>query len=95
MNKRIQTQYIVVLEMLKANGCVRRYSIVHDDVKVEWNEGGAERVTQEVTTNPKPFGLKRGLRGLLLLLLPIIEQEKADAILLADFKQRYGLPPEH
>jgi hypothetical protein len=92
MNKKIQTLYIVVLKALEAHGCISRYSVIGDDVNVEWKDGGIERVVQEITANSKPFNLKRSQRGILMLVLPKKDAERVDAILLATFKKRHGLP---
>jgi len=91
MGKRVRATYIAALEALKAHGCISDYSIVGNEVKPEWMEGGADRVVQEVTTNPKPFGLNTSQRSGLLMVLPQKESEKAGAILLNSFKIRHGL----
>jgi len=94
MNKNIQTLYITVLEALKAHGCISAYSIVGDDVNTEWEKGGAERVVQEfIAKNPKPFGLKKRQRGVLMLVLPQKERKRLDDIIFSDIKERYGLRP--
>jgi hypothetical protein len=90
MNKKLQTQYAAVLDTLKAYGCISEYSIIEDDVNLEWKDGGIDRVVREITNNPKPFGLKRSQRGLLMLVLPKKDRERADTILLPAFK-----PPQN
>ena len=91
MGKRVRATYVVVLEALKTNNCISSYSISENDVQANWEDGGIDRAVQEVTTNPKPFGLNRSQRGGLLMVLPQKAREKADGILLGDFKKKYGM----
>lgn len=93
MNKKIQSQFVAALEALKAHGCISAYSIIGDRVDVKWEKGGTDRVMQEfIAKNPKPFGLKRSQRGVLMLVLPKKEREKLDDIIISDLAKRYGLP---
>jgi TPR repeat protein len=91
MGKRVRLTYVAVLEALKAHNCISSYSITENDVQPKWEDGGIDRVVKEVTINAKPFGLNRSQRGGLLMVLPQKAREKADTILLSDFKKKYGL----
>lgn len=84
MSKTHRAMYIAVLEALKANDCITGYMITDQDVTPEWKEGGVDRAVQEITTNPKPFGLKKSHRAGLLLVLPQKDLERATAILVRD-----------
>jgi S1-C subfamily serine protease len=91
MGKKVRATYIAVLEALKAHDCISGYSIIGNGVKLEWKHEGVARALQEVTTNPRPFGLNRSQRGGLLMVLPQKERQKADAVFLDGFKKKYGL----
>jgi hypothetical protein len=91
MGKRVRATYLAALEALQAHNCISGYSIVEEGVKPEWMDGGIDRVVQEVTTNPKPFGLNRSQRAGLLLVLPQNAREKTDDIFLDGFKKKFGL----
>jgi hypothetical protein len=88
MNKKIQSQYVAVLEALKAHGCISAYSIVGDAVNLAWGKNGVERVVQEfIARKPKPFGLKKSQRGVLMLVLPQCERERIDDIFISGIKE--------
>ena len=91
MSRAHRAMYIAVMEALKAHDCITGYTIVGQDVIPEWREGGIERAFQELTTNVKPFGLKRNQRAGLLMVLPRKDRERFDAILIRGFKDRYSL----
>jgi hypothetical protein len=91
MSKTLRVMYVAVLEALKARGCIKGYTIAGQDVIPEWNEGGIDRALKELTTNPKPFGLKSSQRAGLLMVLPLKDRKRFDAILMPGFKERYGL----
>jgi hypothetical protein len=91
MNKKSLALYGAVLEVLKAHGCISTYSIIGDDVNVNWEIDGSERVVQElIAGNPKPFGLKKNQRGILMLLLPPKEKKMLDDIIISDIRARCG-----
>ena len=80
---------IVVMEALKMHGCISGYSFTEQDAIPEWKDGGAERAFQELTNNIKPFGLRKSHRGVLMQVLPKIEQEK----IISAFKETFGTSP--
>jgi hypothetical protein len=86
MSKTERALYIAVMEALKAHNCIAGYTSTIKDVIPEWQAGGAERAFQEVTTNDKPFGLKRQQRGVLLMVLPKKERDRFDA----ELKKQFG-----
>jgi hypothetical protein len=91
MSKTNRAMYVAVLEALRAHDCITGYTIAGQGVMPEWKEGGIDRALQELTTNPKPFGLRRSQRAGLLMVLPAKDRERFDATLMRGLRERYGL----
>jgi len=89
MTKRNREMLIAVMKALKISGCITGYSFKEQGVIPDWKEGGVERAFRELTTNIKPFGLKKSHRGVLMQVLPETEQEK----ICSAFKEEFGTPP--
>lgn len=92
MSKRNREMFIVVMEALKASDCIIGYSLTEQGVIPEWKEGGIERTFRELTTNTKPFGLKKSHRGTLMQALPKNEQEKICSAFMEQFGRPSNLP---
>ena len=81
MGKRFHEVVIAALEALKRHDCIAGYRTEGQNVIPEWKDGGVDRAVIELTTNPRPFGLKRGERAGLLLILPPEHKKKAGSLL--------------
>jgi hypothetical protein len=75
-----RTMLIAVLNALKAHGCITSYTINGDTSEQEWSIDGFDRAFEELKTNRRPFGLKKGERGWLVLVL-----EKKNKKAISDF----------
>ena len=96
MTGKQKERMIRILEVLKSKGCISSYRIEGDEigsVVPEWQEGGVDRVVEEVLRELRPFGLRQADRGSLVFLLPKEQRAKvanAMVITLQQTLQRLG-----
>jgi len=91
MTKTEEAAYLSVLEVLRRHGCIAGFTKGVREFVPDWLPGGVERAGEELLSNPRPFGLRKSLRGWLILLLPIEKRKELDEIILAGIKMRMGM----
>ena len=84
MTVKQRERVIRILEVLKSKSFISSYRIEGEEIAsvvLEWQEGGLDRVSEEVLHEVRPFGLLQADRGWLVLLLPKERRDKvADAM---------------
>jgi len=90
MSVKQKERVVRILEVLKSKGCVSSYRIGGDEIDSvvpEWQEGGLDRVLEEVSHQLRPFGLRQADRGWLVLLLPNDRRAKVAEAMIAKLQQ--------
>jgi len=70
-----RTDYTLVLDTLKSQGCISGYTFTEGSVVPQWLSGGPKRALDELT-NRTGFGMKQKHCAILLLVLPKEQRDK-------------------
>ena len=78
--------FIAVMEALKAHDCITGYTATELGLIPEWRAEGVQRAYEELTSNVKPFGLRKSHRGILMQVLPKNERDKIYSAFLEKYR---------
>src|SRR6266404_3876207 len=90
MTVKQRERVIRILEVLKSKSCISSYRIEGEEIAsvvLEWQEGGLDRVSEEVLHEVRPFGLLQADRGWLVLLLPKERRDKVGDAMFTTLQQ--------